>query len=496
MNSKLSVAAALAGVLFLPLSVVWAQGVLVWSDEFDGTSINPANWEHQIGSGTAYGLPAGWGNNELQYYTNRAVNSFVADGMLNIVARQENFAGHNYTSARLRSLNLQDFLYGRLEARIKLPVGQGMWPAFWMLPTNSPYGGWAASGEIDIMESVNAMTTIHGTIHFGGQWPNNTSSGGSFSGSTNYSEQFHVYAIEWSPDMIRWYLDGCQYNSVTSATWFSENGPPFNDRAPFDVAFHFLLNVAVGGNWPGNPNGTASFPQVMQVDWVRVYDLGTTQTGYIEVAHSIPGLIEAEDYDQGGQGISFNDCTSANSGGAYRPACGVDLEPCSEGGFNVGWMCAGEWIEYTVNIAESGPYLVEARVASQSTGGAFHLEFDGIDATGTINVPPTGGWQNWTTVNASADLSAGTAVMRFVHDSAGEYNLNHFTFTLLDPADLDRDGDVDLDDYLILAPCLSGPDVTTPPLGCSLESFDLADLDGDGDVDLEDFGVFKSAFVP
>lgn len=494
MISRLLLAAALASVLLLSGTAARAADVLVWSDEFGGTSINPANWEHQVGNGTAYGLPAGWGNNEQQYYTNRAVNSFVADGILHIVALQENFAGHSYTSARLRSLNLQQFLYGRMEARIKLPVGQGLWPAFWMLPDNSPYGGWAASGEIDIMESVNAMTTIHGTIHYGGQWPNNTSSGGTFSGATDYSDQFHVYAVEWSPDTLRWYIDGCQYYSVTSSTWFSSNEPPFNDRAPFDVAFHFLLNVAVGGNFPGNPNGTASFPQEMLIDWVRVYDQGTTQTGFIDLSHAIPGEIEAEDYDQGGQGVSFNDCNSSNNGGAYRPACGVDLEPCSEGGFNVGWLCAGEWIEYTVNVAEAGRYLVEARVASQASGGGFHLEFDGFDATGTINVPTTGGWQNWQTVTASADLSAGLAVMRFVNDAAGEFNLNHFAFTLLDPADLDHDGDVDLADYELQADCMAGPNVGVPPLGCTGDMFGAADLDSDGDVDLRDFELFAPAF--
>jgi len=472
------------------------QPVLVWSDEFNGATIDSANWEHMIGDGTIYGVPAGWGNNELQYYTDRAVNSFVSNGSLHIVARQESFAGYGYTSARLRSKNKQDFLYGRMEGRIQLPSTAGIWPAFWMLPTNNVYGGWAASGEIDIMESVNVADTIFGTIHHGGPWPQNTSLGGTLSNGTDFSQGFHVYAIEWEPDVIRWYVDGVLYSVQTSGGWFSTNAPPGNTRAPFDQLFHFLLNVAVGGNFPGAPNGTSQFPQEMMIDYVRVYDLTPNgQSPFSGSPHAIGGRIEAEEFDNGGAGVAYNDCDTTNNGGAFRTLEGVDIEASTEGGFNIGWLCGGEWVEYTVDVAAGGNYLVESRVASNATGGSFHLEFDGVDKTGTVSVPVTGGWQSWTTVSAVAALDAGEQVLRFVNDSGPEeYNINYFDFTLLAASDLDLDGDVDLADYAILSGCVAGPGVSSPPGGCSASAFSSADLDNDGDVDLDDYGAFSAGF--
>ena len=153
---------AAVAVALLGIGSAVGQTTLVWSDEFDGPTVDPANWEFMIGNGAEYGIP-GWGNNELQYYTSRAQNVYVSGGALHIVARRESYAGYEYTSARLRTMNRREFLYGRIEARMILPSGQGLWPALWMLPTNSPYGGWAASGEIDIMESVNIPTRVYGT---------------------------------------------------------------------------------------------------------------------------------------------------------------------------------------------------------------------------------------------------------------------------------------------------------------------------------------------
>jgi len=464
-----------------------AQDTLIWSDEFDGTSIDPNNWEHMIGDGTAYGLPAGWGNNELQYYTSRPENSYVADGNLHIIAREEQYAGCDYTSARLRTQNLRDFLYGRMEARIKLPTGQGMWPAFWMLPTDWVYGGWAASGEIDIIEAVNIPTTVYGTIHYGGQWPYNTSSGGSYSDGTDFSDEFHVYALEWEPDVMHWYVDGIWYHTETSADWYSD-GAPDNDRAPFDQRFHFLLNIAVGGNWPGPPDETTVFPQVMMIDWVRVYAFGS-QSPFYGDPQVIPGRIEAEDFDLGGEGLAYHDCDAGNNGGAYRPASDVDIEACSEGGYNVGWMCANEWLEYTVDVTTARTYVIEARVASQTTGGTFHVEFDGVDRTGDISVPVSGGWQTWVTVSATADLSAGVREMRFANsdNASDEYNISYFDIRLL--ADLDLDGDVDLADLAALLAAYGTcavdpayrPDADFDSSGC-VELADLAALLGNYDT--------------
>ncbi|TFH04613.1 MAG: glycoside hydrolase family 16 protein, partial [Spirochaetales bacterium] len=153
--------------------------------------------------------------------------------------------------------------------RARLPEGQGIWPAIWMLPTDSEYGGWAASGEIDIMELVGHIPgRVHGTLHFGGEWPNNTSIGDSFklTGGRRFSEEFHVFTLIWEPGVFRWYVDGEHYQ--TRKFWRT-SGHDF--PAPFDRRFHLLLNVAVGGNWPGTPNETTVFPQEMVVDYVRVY---------------------------------------------------------------------------------------------------------------------------------------------------------------------------------------------------------------------------------
>jgi beta-glucanase (GH16 family) len=244
---------------------------LVWSDEFEGARLDTMVWDRQVGDGTSYDLPPGWGNQELQLYDGSDSSSFVADGILHIVARRGDDGA--ITSARLWTRNRREVLYGRIEARIQVPAAPGMWAAFWMMPTDSPYGRWAACGEIDIMETINLADAVHGTIHFGGEWPENARAGGQrrFEGG-ELSKAFHVYAVEWTPDEIRWFVDGEQYHSVSSRDWYSA-GDPENPRAPFDRPFHLLLNLAVGGHWPGTPDEDTDFPQTMLVDWVRVWKI-------------------------------------------------------------------------------------------------------------------------------------------------------------------------------------------------------------------------------
>ncbi|MCH9693548.1 MAG: glycoside hydrolase family 16 protein [Gammaproteobacteria bacterium] len=240
---------------------------LVWSEEFDA-ALNPNAWLMQTGDGTAFGLPAGWGNNELQFY--QTANADVANGVLSITAREETVGGNNYTSARITTQDRFAFRYGRIEASIKLPPGQGLWPAFWMLSQDSPYGSWAATGEIDIVEAVNLDGTggneIFSTIHHGGEFPNNTSSETRYTPSVDVTDDFRTYAMEWDEFEIRWYIDGTLFAMQNS--WTSSAAPY---PAPFDQPFHILLNVAVGGNFPGSPNATTVFPAVMEVDYVRVY---------------------------------------------------------------------------------------------------------------------------------------------------------------------------------------------------------------------------------
>jgi hypothetical protein len=232
---------------------------LVWSDEFDGVEIDYSKWEHQVGDS--------WYNGELQSYTARPDNSLVENGNLVIIAREEQYGPNNYTSARLRSLSKADFRYGRMEARIKLPTGQGIWPAFWMMPTYNVYGGWPNSGEIDILEAINQTNRIYGTIHFSNAQHQHASSGGSYyAGGMNFADDFHVYAVEWEPNEIRWFVDDVMFFSEQN--WTSGSNPY---PAPFNEQFHFILNVAIGGDWAGPPDETTVFPQRMLVDWVRVY---------------------------------------------------------------------------------------------------------------------------------------------------------------------------------------------------------------------------------
>jgi beta-glucanase (GH16 family) len=240
---------------------------LVWSDEFNDASLDPEVWFFETGDGSEYGIP-GWGNNELQFYL--PDNAQLSEGLLKITARREQIGAFRFTSARINTRDRFAFKYGRFEARMKLPPGQGVWPAFWMLAQDSPYGGWAASGEIDIMEGVNLGASggnrIYGTIHFGGEFPNNLQVGESYVVATDVTSEFHVYAVEWDPTEIRWYVDDTLY-AVQNA--WSSTAAPF--PAPFDQPFYLIFNVAVGGNFPGLPDADTVFPVTMEVDWVRVY---------------------------------------------------------------------------------------------------------------------------------------------------------------------------------------------------------------------------------
>lgn len=253
-------------------SITWdsRQWNLLWSDEFDaeaGSPINSEFWTAEIGG-------HGWGNNELEYYTDRVENaSHDGQGNLVITATKENpndYSCHygkcEYTSARLVTMNKFQFTYGRVEARIKIPRGQGVWPAFWMLGADFGSVGWPNSGEIDILENVgHELTTVHGTVH-GPGYSGGNGIGASYQGDAPFSDDFHVYAIDWDVDAIRWYVDGELFNV------FSPND--LNGRKwVFDHDFFLIMNIAVGGNWPGLPDETTVMPQQMLIDYVRVYQL-------------------------------------------------------------------------------------------------------------------------------------------------------------------------------------------------------------------------------
>lgn len=246
--------------IFILISVnnLFSQNyILIWSDEFDGISLNTNVWTRETGGN-------GWGNNEWQYYTDRTDNSFLQDGLLHIVAKEESYGGKDYTSARLITKDKKYYKYGKIEARLKLPFGQGIWPAFWTLGQSISSVGWPACGEIDIMEMVGGSgreNTIHGTAH----WDDNGHKqyGQSYTlSSGTFSDDFHIFSIEWTPTFIKWYVDGILYNTMnTTPAYLSE----------LQEEHFILLNVAVGGNWPGYPDSTTQFPQEMLIDYVRVY---------------------------------------------------------------------------------------------------------------------------------------------------------------------------------------------------------------------------------
>ena len=232
----------------------WA---LDWSDEFDGHALDRGKWTFETGG-------HGFGNNEMQYYTDRPENLRLEDGMLVIEARREAYQGRDYTSARIKTAGLVERTYGRYEARIKVPRGQGIWPAFWLLGADIKTAGWPRCGEIDIMENIGREpATVHGTVHGPGY------SGDQAFGSPArlergaFADDFHVFAVEWEPQRIRWYRDGILYHTATpdsvKGDWM------------FEHPFFVILNLAVGGHWPGYPDATTGLPQRMLVDYVRVY---------------------------------------------------------------------------------------------------------------------------------------------------------------------------------------------------------------------------------
>ncbi len=245
-----------------------SRWTMVWSDEFNGPDGSPpdsSKWVLETGGD-------GWGNQELEYYTRRPRNSYQEGGNLVIKALAEKYTGadevtHDYTSARLKTKGKFSQAYGRFEARIKIPRGQGLWPAFWMLGADIDKVQWPKCGEIDIMENIGKEPyLVHGTIH-GPGYSGDKAIGKLYalSGEVKYADDFHIYAVEWQPKTIRFYVDDHLYETRTPADL------PKSAKWVYDHPFFLLLNVAVGGGWPGNPDATSVFPQTMLVDYVRVY---------------------------------------------------------------------------------------------------------------------------------------------------------------------------------------------------------------------------------
>jgi beta-glucanase (GH16 family) len=371
-----------AALAMLGHTAVQAQTYqLVWADEFNG-SISP-DWQFETGGG-------GWGNNEKQYY--QAANASVANGNLLITARKQTVGGMPYTSARMITKGRKEFTYGKIEARLKVPLGQGLWPAFWMLGGNINTVSWPACGEIDIMEHINSENKVYGTPH----WDSNGHA--EYGGNTITTPQdYHVYTVEWDASAIRWFVDGTQYHvmSILNNAGGTEE---------FHRPFFLLLNLAVAGNWPGQTVDESKLPATMYVDYVRVYQ----KTGGTTAPTSTQ--IQAESYG------SMN---------------GVQLENTTDtgGGQNVAYIDAGDWMAYNnVNFPTSGNYTIEYRVASPS-GSRLSSDLNaGSTQLGTVTIPATGGWQNWTTVSQTVYVNAGTYNFG-VYAQAGGWNFNWLRIT-------------------------------------------------------------------
>jgi beta-glucanase (GH16 family) len=375
---------------------------LVWSDEFDASTLNTSDWTFEIGTGTN-----GWGNNELQYYTDR--NLYLKDGMLVIRAEEESFGGRSYTSSRIKTQRKKNFQYGRIDIRARMPEGQGVWPALWMLGENINQVDWPYCGELDVMEMVGGGNgkdnrTV-GTAHWNVGGLDASYSPKSFGNEKilpeNLSASFHVYSIVWTSYRITWYVDDVQYHVMAIDNSAS--------LSAFQKQFFMIFNVAVGGKWPGSPDSFTVFPQRMVVDYIRVFqDENGSTGGQSGSTYPVPGLIEAEDYNN---------------------MLGVQIETTTDTGvgFNIGYIDGGDWVEYSLDVANAGNYLIEYRLASQNGSDGFQTLIDGtlID---TQSVPNTGSWQSWITNSATVNLSAGEQILR-LNAVGSEWNLNWIKFT-------------------------------------------------------------------
>lgn len=422
---------------------------LIWSDEFDGDSIDNKKWGFEENCW-------GGGNNEQQCYTKRESNAFLADGKLNIVAKKGSYTGPDnadgrsdttktlpYTSARLRTLNKKDWKYGRFEVRAKLPQGQGTWPAIWMLPTDFVYGGWAASGEIDIMEAVNLKSQsdapgaaagelesrTYGTLHYGKKWPDNVFSG---QGATlpkdiNPADDFHTYAIEWEESEIRWYVDNIHFATQRQDGWYSQyekDGTLVNaeESAPFNQKFHMLLNLAVGGSWAANANeggiNESVFPQTLAVDYVRVYRCSadrwkgkgcasTSETAKLVAGHTVPVILAADDSYAAGPVLDiYTDALNASlTFDSYNPVDVISYEETEEAGHgkilkikkqngagNIYFRAPKSDLTHWLN---GGQLVFDLNVESQADGAELLVKMDSgwpQASDYTVTLPPAGTW--------------------------------------------------------------------------------------------------------
>ncbi len=411
-------AALTVGTLAWGIRPALAAWQLVWSDEFtqaDGSSPDSTKWGYDIGGG-------GWGNNELEYYTSRTNNARIEGGQLVIEAREESYGGRSYTSARLLTKGKWSWTYARIEARIKIPRGQGLWPAFWMLGANIDTVGWPTCGEIDIMENIGREPSIvHGTIH-GPGYSGGNGIGGPYSlpGGAAFADDFHTFAVEWTTNQIKWFVDGHQYFMVTPASL------PAGTTWVFTAPQFLLLNVAVGGNWPGSPDDTTVFPQRMTVDYVRVYEYAASApdapTGLTAGAGNAKAYL---DWNASTGATGYKVKRATNSGGPYTTIASLTTSSYVDSGVS---SCAGYY--YVVSATNS---VGESANSSESavTLGAFALAVNsGGSATAQFSADTgfSGGTQA-TPVSAAIDTSGVVAPAPQAVYQSERYGNFTYTFT-------------------------------------------------------------------
>ncbi len=418
----LSTKGLLSGICLLSLGFVGSaqaqscqNPVPVWADEFDGNTLDTSKWEVLIGDGCSYGI-CGWGNNELQSY--QAENLTVAAGQLTITAKKQRVQSKNYTSGRIRTANMPSggqWTHGRFEARIKLPNGAGMWPAFWMLPTD-PDLAWPTSGEIDIVESTGQHDMFAlGTIHYGEAWPNNQWSQGKILKQPDaWSDGFHEYAVQWSPGEIRWYVDDTLYSVKTAADMANPAHWTFDN-----YQYHLLLNLAVGGNMGGTVDDS-QLPQTMEVDYVRVYDFAQPALSGAHIvapnsSHTYSVVDEAGNNGSyswsspTGETSSGNQLTvnwgtqggqvmvqGANSCGSYQVAMDVYVAPQMS-------------IETLYDDFEQSRLLTYTSFSGSFNQSAANPAADAINSSATVGQYTRDGASQWDVIAASSGAIAGEA---------------------------------------------------------------------------------------
>jgi beta-glucanase (GH16 family) len=405
--------------------VVRALWTLKWSDEFDGANGNGVDsnkWIYEIGNGEG-----GWGNAELEYYTDSTNNVFQRDGNLVIKAIKEPAPGgvQQYTSGKIATRGKFSTAYGKIEARIKSPVGQGFWSAFWMMPANDVYGGWASSGEIDIMENRGRLPgEVYGTLHYGSSWPNNKNSGGTYNFPEGQSvEQFHVYTLEWEPGEFRWLVDGEVYQ--TQNNWYTKgiNGDEkYSFPAPFDQDFYVILDLAIGGYFDGlRPMDDSKLPGEMVVDYVRAYDLTGRpyKTPVDPVVEQEPLPAGAKAVDETGNYLSYSNFPAGSI--VDNPTGGNPFEDKwnfvhipdagGNGTQSIDTINGTNYAKIDISAAGSQNYAVQ--LIQRTTLGKerwYKLSFDAkASAARNINAKASGGEdRGWTSYSDLFTYSLGT----------------------------------------------------------------------------------------